>query len=334
MTKSPQSEMRRGSRPVATWGTTDRLDLLQTYVQIIEAGSLSAAAAQLGTTQPTVSRRLQQLERALGRQLLNRSTHKMKPSNDGERCYRRAKELLASWEAFDAELKGDDAEPEGLLRVVVPHAFGQHMLVDVVAEFMRRHPRVTIEWELRDTAPDFITEGVDCAILVGEVRDPLTVAIRLAEIPRIVVGAPSVLNGAKRPSNAQELARLPWLAFKTFYKNDVTLSHHATAEVCRLTVRPKFGTDNLYALRSAALHGLGVCVMSTWIVRDELAKGSLIRLAPDWEAPPLPLYLTYPYTKFQPPRVRRFVDATRELMTAALGDTVIESPARKPRSPG
>ncbi|MFA6961402.1 MAG: LysR family transcriptional regulator [Opitutaceae bacterium] len=321
--KAPKPKPASPARPIATWGTADRLDLLQTYVQIIEAGSLSAAAAQLGTTQPTVSRRLQQLERALGRQLLSRSTHQLKPTEDGDRCYRQAKDLLAGWQAFDADLKGADAEPEGLLRIVAPHAFGQHLLVNVVAEFMRRHPRVTIEWELRDQAPDWVANRVDCAILVGEVRDPLTVAVRLAEIPRIVVAAPALLKGGKPPTDARALADLPWLAFKTHYQKEVVLHRHSPAETCRLAIRPRFASDNLYALRSAALQGLGACIMSSWLVADDLAQGTLIHLAPQWDAPPLPVYLTYPYAKYQPPRLRRFVEIMREHLTTALGDTVI-----------
>src|SRR5688572_3703694 len=102
----------------APTGTTDRIALMQTFVRIVEAGSLSAAAAQLGSTQPTVSRRLQALERSLGVRLLRRSTHAMKLTEDGERCFERAKELLANWEAFEAELRGAGDEPEGSLRVI------------------------------------------------------------------------------------------------------------------------------------------------------------------------------------------------------------------------
>jgi len=89
----------------------DRIELMQTFVRIVEAGSLSAAAAQMGTTQPTVSRRLQALERSLGVRLLQRSTHAMKLTEDGERCFDRAKELILSWGAFEAELRGVGDQP-------------------------------------------------------------------------------------------------------------------------------------------------------------------------------------------------------------------------------
>src|SRR3954454_22221120 len=98
--------------------SADRFELMQTFIRIVDAGSLSSAAAQLGTTQPTVSRRLQALERSLGLRLLQRSTHAMKLTEDGARCYERAKELLASWNLLEADLRGASDEPEGTLRVV------------------------------------------------------------------------------------------------------------------------------------------------------------------------------------------------------------------------
>lgn len=103
----------------------DRIELLRTFVRIIDAGSLSAAAVQLKTSQPTVSRRLQALERSLGLQLLNRSTHRMQLTGDGERCYAYARDVLHSWADMEAELLGARDDPRGRLCVQVPHAFGQ-----------------------------------------------------------------------------------------------------------------------------------------------------------------------------------------------------------------
>ena len=190
------------SSPGFASSATDRIELMQTFVRIVETGSLSAAAAQLGTTQPTISRRLQLLERSLGVRLLQRSTHAMKLTEEGERCFDRAKELLAGWAAFDAELRGMTEEPEGAMRIVVPHAFGQQQLVAPLAAYMRRFPKVNVEWLLHDKAPDFIADGVDCAIHVGQVDDPAVVAIKLAEVPRIIVAAPSVLAGIEPPRHA------------------------------------------------------------------------------------------------------------------------------------
>ena len=297
--------------PSAVAAAPDRIELMKTFVQIVEAGSLSAAAAQMRTTQPTVSRRLQALERLLGVRLLRRSTHAMKLTEDGERCVERARELIGSWQAFESDLRGDDDDPEGMLRVVAPHAFGQQLLVGPLAAYLRRHPRVSVEWLLHDRRPDFIAEGVDCAIQVGEVNDLGVVAIKLSEVPRIVVAAPSVLEGLPAPTHARELAALPWLALRTFYRTEILLSHAKSGESCRVALRPRLSTDSLYALRGAAVMGMGVCVGSTWLLAEDLAQGRLVQLAPEWRAAALPVYLTYPQARLQPPKLKRFIEAMR-----------------------
>jgi len=291
---------------------------MQTFVRIVEAGSLSAAALQMGATQPTVSRRLQALERSLGLRLLQRSTHAMKLTEEGERCFARAKELLGNWDAFEADLRGSTDMPEGTLRVVVPHAVGQKELVGPLAEYLQRYPRVAVEWLLHDRTPEFIAGGIDCAIHVGPVDDPSVVAVKMAEIPRIVVAAPSVLGGAPVMQQPSELVGLPWLALRTFYRNDIVLTHTDGQEQ-RLSIEPRMGTDSLFALRNAALRGLGVCVASTWAVADDVAQGTLVHLTPEWHAAPLPLYLLYPYAHFYPAKLRRFVEVLRAAMPEDIG---------------
>ncbi len=172
----------------------DRIDLLRTFIRIVDAGSLSAAATQLGTTQPTVSRRLQALERSLGLQLLNRSTHRMQLTGDGERCYGFARQVLESWGEMEAELLGARDDPRGTLRVQVPHAFGQNQLVAPLGKYLSRYPNVSVEWVLHDRSPNFTAEGIDCAIQVGAIEDPSVVAIRLGEVPRIVVTHPALVG--------------------------------------------------------------------------------------------------------------------------------------------
>lgn len=304
----------------------DRIELMQTFVRIVEAGSLSAAAQQMGATQPTVSRRLQALERSLGVRLLQRSTHAMKLTEEGERCYARARELLGNWDAFEADLRGSTEVPEGTLRVVVPHAIGQQQLVGPLAEYLRRHPRVAVEWLLHDRTPEFITDGIDCAIHVGPVEDPSVVAVKIAEIPRIVVAAPALMAGNTLPQHPSELGALPWLALRTFYRNDITLHHPGEAEQ-RLALQPRMVTDSLFALRNAALLGVGVCVASAWAVEDDIAQGQLLHLLPAWRATPLPMYLLYPYAHFYPAKLRRFVEVIRAGLPQALpGELLVQRP--------
>jgi DNA-binding transcriptional LysR family regulator len=291
--------------------SADRFELMETFVRIVDAGNLSAAAAQLGTTQPTVSRRLQALERSLGVKLLRRSTHSMTLTEDGQRCLERARELLANWRAFEADLRGAGDEPEGTLRVIAPHAFGQQQLVGPLAEYLARYPRVNVEWLLHDRRPDFIAEGIDCAIQVGDIDDQSVVAIKLAEVPRIVVAAPALAAGLPANQAPDDLARLPWLSMRPYYRTEVALSAIAGSAETRFAIAPRMSTDSLYALRTAAVTGVGAAIASAWLVADDIAQGRLVHLAPQWRATPLPVYLVYPQARFYPARLRRFLDVIR-----------------------
>jgi DNA-binding transcriptional LysR family regulator len=299
--------------------SADRMMLVETFVRIVDAGSLSAAARALATTQPTISRRLKALEKSLGVRLLQRSTHAMKLTDDGMRCYARAKELIAGWQEFESEIRGAVDEPVGMLRVVAPHAFGQQQLVAPLAEYLARYPRMTVDWTLHDRTPDFIGEGIDCAIRVGDIPDPSVVAIRLGDVPRIVVGSPALLDGHAIPAHPDELARMPWISVSHFYRDEVTLLHARSGETVRLDIRPRLYTDNLYAMRNAVVLGVGAAIGSRWALREELDAGRLVQLVPDWQAAPLPVWLIYPPARFYPARLRRFIDIMRVAVPQAFG---------------
>lgn len=293
----------------------DRIDLMQTFVRIVESGSLSAAAAQLSTSQPTVSRRLQSLERLLGAKLILRTTHAMKLTDDGERCYEQAKLLLGRWTALEDQLHGAGDEPVGILRVRAPHAFGQDQLIAPLTEYLQRYPQLSVDWMLNDRTPDFMSEDIDCAIQVGNVADPSMVAILLAEVPRIAVATPALLH--QHPVNdVSELPQLPWIALSTFYRNEVTLRHDIDGRMDSCTIMPRLATDSLYVVRKAALSGLGAGIVSSWIVKEDLAEGRLQRVLPGWNALPLPVYLVYPYSSYYPARLRKFLEMMRKVMPA------------------
>lgn len=281
---------------------------METFVQIAAAGSLSAAATLLNTTQPTISRRLQALEKILGVRLVLRSTHSLRLTEEGERCLQQAKGLIEGWQALQEDL--GHAEPTGTLRVLVPHALGQEILVKPLAAYVTASPKVNVEWILSDRQPDFVAMGIDCAIQVGEVGEPGLVAIKISEVSRIVVASPSLLESGI-PQTLEELAELPWLSLGTYYRNSVRLTNIATGEKKTLPIRPRMVSDSLYALRTAASMGVGACVASAWLVDSEIAAGKLLRLMPEWEADTLPVHITYPLATAYAPRLRHFVQAVR-----------------------
>jgi len=298
----------------------DRIVLLRTFRSIVEAGSLSAAAEREGITQPTVSRRLRALEDDLGVRLLHRTTHSVRPTADGDRCYARSLALLREWEGFEEELRSDAAEPKGTLRVLVPHAFGQEKLIDPLAVFLRRHPGMRIEWMLRDALPDFVAEGIDCAIHLGEVRDAGLVSRRLVDVVRHAFAAPSLFPDGDLPRHPRDLERLPWVSLKGYYRDSVELVQSRTGRKTRVVFQSRLSTDNIYAMRHAAVQGLGVCVGSSWIMADAVDRGELVRLLPGWHAESLQVHLVYPYARHLPARLRRFAELVGELVPKALGE--------------
>ncbi len=303
----------------------DRLALLQTFLRVAEAGSFSAAAQQLATTQPTVSRRVQMLESLLGARLVERSTRGLRLTEEGERCAAQAQDLIDGWQSLAEELDGGD-ELAGTLRLRVPHAFGQSQLIEPLAAFLTRHPRVSVEWMLQDQLPDFSRENVDCSLLVGEISQPNLIATQLAEVPRVLVAAPALAKklpkGLDRKS-PEEIAALlgaqPWLALLAFYRDGIDLTASRGEGRMHVSFRPRLGTDSLFALIESARRGLGLALVSQWAVMDDLAQGRLVRLLPDWCASPLPISLVYPSRRLQPARLRAFLQVMREVIPTMRG---------------
>ncbi|WLI79077.1 LysR family transcriptional regulator [Kosakonia sp. H02] len=297
----------------------DRVDLMRTYIRIVEAGSLSAAARQLETTQATVSRRLQSLETLLGVKLLLRTTHAMKLTDDGERCYQHAKRVMDAWVALEDELSQSDDEPVGILRVRAPHVFGQEQLLGPLTRFLERYPQLSVEWMLNDKNVDFLSANIDCAIRVGAEVDPATVSVLLAEVPRSLVASPALLARFPDIDTPQQLSHVPWIALSTFYQHEIHLRHQESGEAEQVAISPRLFTDSLYAARNTAIAGLGVTLISTWAVEEAIRKGDLVALLPQWQAAPLPVHLVYPWARYYPARLRMFLQLMREVMPGLGG---------------
>ena len=296
----------------------DRVELMRTFVRIVETGSLSAAARQLSTTQATISRRLQSLETLLGARLLLRTTHATRLTDDGERCYQHARRVIDSWLALEDEVGQAEDEPVGVLRVRAPHAFGQEQLLKPLTEFLQRYPQLSVEWMLNDKSVDFLSDNIDCAIRVGAEVDPATVSVQLAEVPRSVVASPALLARFPKVSQPEDLQALPWIAISTFYQRHVELFDGA-AQPTRIAITPRLSTDSLYVARNTALTGLGVALVSSWTVKEDIQEGRLIPLLPEWQPTALPVHLVYPWSRYYPARLRRFLEMMKQVMPGIAG---------------
>lgn len=287
----------------------DRLELMKTFIRIVDSKNLSAAAHSLNTTQPTISRRLMALEKSLGLKLIQRTTHQMQMTEEGRRFYHHAKEIIERWSLVESEMTGVKTLPKGILRVQVPQALGIGKFNDILMSYLKSYPDVDIDWVLSDKVPDFISENLDCAIKVGNIDDPNLIAIKIFELPRIIVASQKLAKSLpKKISNPSELKELPWLSFTTHYLDSINLFHSKTDEKVNFQIHSRFSSDSLLAMRETALLGLGIGVFSKWIVEDDLQSGRLVQLCKDWQAASLPVYLIYPQSRLKPAKLQKFIE--------------------------
>lgn len=162
----------------------------------------------------------------------------MKLTDDGERCYRHARQLVDARLALEDDLRIADDRPVGVLRVRAPHAFGQQQLLGPLVAFLQRHPQLSVEWMLNDNTVDFLSDNIDCAIRVGAEVDPATVSVLLAEVPRCVVASPELLAKYPPLTSLEALSGLPWIAINTFYQHEVRLRHQVSGQIVSTAITP------------------------------------------------------------------------------------------------
>ncbi|WP_195819299.1 LysR family transcriptional regulator [Roseobacter sp. MH60115] len=284
----------------------DRLALLETFVRIAERQSLSGAARDLGTSQPSVSRQLAALESRLGVVLVRRTTHDVTLTPDGSALLVDARRMLGEWEAIEDRHSKDDA-PKGTIRVIAPVALGQGLFVKAAAKFMKDNPNITIDWRLRDDAIRFAEEGCDCWLKIGPVLDDTLVVRELARVERLVVGTPECLA---RHAGI-DLEAMPWLTLGPFEGNRIELFDRNETPLL-FSVTPKMASDNIFAIYEAAMQGVGIAIMPRWFVASDLEDGMLIDAAPDLRAARLPVNLALASGTKRPARVEQFCNAVHD----------------------
>lgn len=146
---------------------------------------------------------------------------------------------MSNWDSLQDVLNISKKSPTGLLKLRVPHAFGQIQLLQSVFNFMKENPKVNVEWPLSDELPNFLKEQLDCSIYVGSKLDPNYIAIPLGEVPRIVVASPSIIE-KMRLADLSDLSDLPWISLSTFYRFDISLKNIQNNELKKISINPRF----------------------------------------------------------------------------------------------
>nr|WP_197530002.1 LysR family transcriptional regulator [Gloeobacter violaceus] len=279
---------------------------MRSFVRAVETGSFSAVAREMATTQPTVSKQIAALEEHLGARLLVRSTRRLGPTEEGERYYRQCRRVLEAIEEAEASVRSAE-RPFGRLRVSCPVAFGQYRIVPRVKEFLDRYPDIELDLTMTDGFVDLIEAGAELAIRIGLLEDSSLVAHRIGTTRRVTVGSAAYFAGAGEPRTLEDLTRHNCLVY-THLATGNTWSFESQSGPVQVKVRGNFQCNNSAAIREAVLAGLGVAVSPVWLFGEDLDRGVLQVVLHDFQPPPLPIHAVYLKDRYQPARVRCFVD--------------------------
>jgi DNA-binding transcriptional LysR family regulator len=276
------------------------------FVKVVQAGSFSAAARQLGLPTSTVSTRVSRLEQRLGITLLQRTTRRLNLTEAGKAYYHHA--ALGLGHMLEAEAAIDEArqQPQGRLKVTAPADLGDNLLAGLIELTQREFPALDMELMLTDRYVDLVAEGVDAAIRTGELRDSSLVAKSLGTVRWGLFASRDYLQYAAPLEEPQQLHAHHCLQFTPMGRDAWDLSNGRNSITIPLSGRTL--ANSIGVVRSMAANGQGVALLPTFICKPELLVGDLVRVLPDWQGRADPVHLVYPRQRFMPPKLRAFID--------------------------
>lgn len=290
----------------------DRLDDMLAFIKVVDTGSFTAAADRLGLSKSVVSRRVAELEDRLGARLLNRTTRRLSLTEVGSAFHERCARILADLDEAERAVADLHAAPRGRLRVNAPVSFGVMHLAPAIAAFLERHPAIDMEIDLNDRYVDLVDEGYDLAVRIGRLRDSSLIARRLAPSRMVVCASPAYLERRGVPAQPEDLVQHNCLIYSNVPTAEQwTFRCGAQTRSVRITGTLRTGNGDL--LREAAMAGVGIAVLPTFLCGDALASGALFSVLPDAHVAESTVFAVYPQNRHLSPKVRAFVDflATR-----------------------
>jgi len=286
------------------------LNDLRLFAEVVEQNGFAAAARKLGLPRSRLSRRIGLLEDRLGVRLVHRSTRRFAVTEIGREYYRHCVAMMVEADAAQDVIDRMRSEPQGVVRVSCPSSVIYFQLGDMMARFMEQCPKVEVLLESTNRRVDVIREGFDIAIRVRfpPLEDSDLVVRKLADSPQRLVASPALVKDLANPLLPTDLATLPSLAW-----DPAKLEHEwrlSGPEGATATIRhqPRFVTEDMVALRLAALRGVGVCQFPTFVVAQDIDDGHLIDLLPDWSPKPGIIHAIFPSRRGLLPSVRALLD--------------------------
>lgn len=293
----------------------DRLQAMKTFVAVVESGGFTAAARKLDVSLSVVSRTIIELETHLGARLLTRTTRVVRPTETGDAYFENCKRILSDVEEAELAVAGAHAAPRGQLVLTAPVLFGARYAMPIVVEYLQRYPEVDVNCLLVDRNVDFIGEGVDVGMRIGELPSSSLQAVAVGRVRRVVCASPSYLELHGVPQAPNDLA-----GHTLIHTTGVStlpewrFMDHGEAKPVRIT--PRLCTTTNDAAISAAVAGLGMARVLSYQVAGELWDGRLRVVLADYETPPVPIHLIHREGRHAMQKVRAFLDLAIDRLRA------------------
>ena len=286
----------------------NRFENMATFIRVVEAGSISAAADRLGVAKSAVSRRLKELEGHLGVELFHRTTRKMNLTDTGRAFYHQSVRILE--DVIEAEHATSQAHGtlKGSLKIALPSTFGLMHMGPAINEFLQAHPQIEFDLDFNDREVDLMQEGFDLAIRIANLADSSLIARRLAPIQFVMCASPVYLEQRGVPQSPDELIEHQCLVYSLLRDVEYWYLTDSNGREIRTKIHPYLKASTGEFLKDAAVEGLGIILLPSFIAYKEIERGALVQILKEYKLPRMDAYAIYPQTRHLSQRVRAFVD--------------------------
>ncbi|MCV2881664.1 LysR family transcriptional regulator [Actibacterium sp. XHP0104] len=286
----------------------DRLTEMEAFATVVDQGGFTDAAKKMGISKSAVSKHVSSLEARLGARLLNRTTRRVSPTEIGLAYYDRARRVLNDAGEADALVTSMQSAPSGLLRISVATDFGVNHLSPVLGRFLQEFPDITVNMVLNNRYVELISEGFDMAIRVGELEDSTLRARKLTDTTKRMIGSPEYFEKFGRPQKIDDLNEHKLLHYSNQASGNVWKITSPSGEKRQVRTAGWLTVNDGQSLLNAAIAGLGIAYLPSFLFRDALEQGLVQDAIPDLPVETLGIYAVYPPGRFTQPKVRAFID--------------------------
>lgn len=299
----------------------DKLNGMVVFAAVVETGSFTSAARELGQSKSAVSKQVSKLEDRLGARLLHRTTRKLTLTDVGQAFYERCQRIVE--EAEEAELAVTTMQqcPQGRLKISIPHSYGSRHIIPIAAEFMERYQDITVDASFNDRRVDLLEEGFDLAIRIGILQDSSLIARKISEVRSHVVSAPAYWDRHGRPHHPQELADHNCFTYSNLDTPNIWRFPQASGDEISVRVDGRLHSNSGDISLAVAKAGMGVARLPTFFFcENELKSGVLEEVLKDYAQARMGVYAVYPHARHLTTKVRVFIDFLVERLAKSYDD--------------